>query len=95
MFVQSALMDMHLRCGSVADASRLFAEMERKDVVSWNALIRGFVEHRHYSDALGLFASMLRDGMLIILFTDMKYFAYLYAPHDLKPTRPPVPLAYH
>nr|CAB3467502.1 unnamed protein product [Digitaria exilis] len=38
MFVQSALMDMHLRCGSVEDASRLFAEMERKDVVAWNAL---------------------------------------------------------
>ncbi|PAN24861.1 hypothetical protein PAHAL_4G257300 [Panicum hallii] len=69
MFVQSALMDMHLRCGSVADASRLFAEMERKDVVSWNALIRGFVEHRHYSDALGLFASMLRDAMVPDHFT--------------------------
>jgi pentatricopeptide repeat protein len=82
MFVQSALMDMHLRCGSVADASRLFAEMERKDVVSWNALIRGFVERRHYSDALRLLSLMLRDGKLIILlFTGLKYIAaYLYAP---------------
>lgn len=69
MFVQSALMDMHLRCGSVADASRLFAETERKDVVSWNALIRGFVERRHYSDALGLFSLMLRDAMLPDHFT--------------------------
>ena len=65
MFVQSALMDMHLRCGSVGDARRLFAEMERKDLVSWNALMRGFVERGHYSDALGLFASMLRDGMIM------------------------------
>jgi pentatricopeptide repeat protein len=63
MFVQSALMDMHMRCGSVADARRLFAEMERKDVVSWNALIRGFVECGHHSDALVLLSSMLRDGM--------------------------------
>ncbi|KAJ1258646.1 hypothetical protein BS78_10G091300 [Paspalum vaginatum] len=69
MFVQSALMDVHLRCGSVVDARRLFSEMKRKDVVSWNALIRGFVERGHCSDALGLFASMLRDGMLPDHFT--------------------------
>lgn len=69
MFVQSALMDVHLRCGSVADARRLFVEMERKDVVSWNALIRGFVEHGHCGDALGLFASMLREGILPDHFT--------------------------
>ncbi|CAM0902531.1 unnamed protein product [Alopecurus aequalis] len=69
MFVQSALMDMHLRCGSVADARRLFADMERKDVVSWNALLRGFVERGHYSDALGLLSSMLREEMLPDHFT--------------------------
>ncbi|XP_066372811.1 pentatricopeptide repeat-containing protein At3g20730-like isoform X2 [Miscanthus floridulus] len=69
MFVQSALMDMHLRCGSVGDAMRLFAEMERKDLVSWNALMRGFVDREHCSDALGLFASMLRDEMLPDHFT--------------------------
>ncbi|KAL6605939.1 hypothetical protein ACP70R_041592 [Stipagrostis hirtigluma subsp. patula] len=69
MFVQSALMDMHLRCGSVADATKLFAAMEQKDVVSWNALLRGFVERGHHSDALGLFSSMLRDVMLPDHFT--------------------------
>ncbi|KAK3131977.1 hypothetical protein QOZ80_6AG0514110 [Eleusine coracana subsp. coracana] len=69
MVVQSALMDMHLRCGSVVDARRLFAEMERKDVVSWNALIRGFVERWHHSDALVLLSSMLRDAMLPDHFT--------------------------
>ncbi|PWZ17648.1 Pentatricopeptide repeat-containing protein [Zea mays] len=69
MFVQSALMDMHLRCGSVGDARRLFAEMERKDLVSWNSLMRGFVEREHCNDALGLFDSMLRDGMLPDHFT--------------------------
>uniref|UniRef100_A0A0D9W9W0 Pentacotripeptide-repeat region of PRORP domain-containing protein n=1 Tax=Leersia perrieri TaxID=77586 RepID=A0A0D9W9W0_9ORYZ len=69
MFVQSALMDMHLRCGSVEDARRLFAEMGRKDVVSWNALIRGFVERGHDGEALGLFSSMLKDAMLPDHFT--------------------------
>jgi pentatricopeptide repeat protein len=67
VFVQSALMDVHLRCGSVADARRLFAEMESKDVVSWNALLRGFVERGNCSDALGLLSSMLREGMCFIL----------------------------
>uniref|UniRef100_A0A0E0PEF7 Plant heme peroxidase family profile domain-containing protein n=1 Tax=Oryza rufipogon TaxID=4529 RepID=A0A0E0PEF7_ORYRU len=64
MFVQSALMDMHLRCGSVEDARQLFAEMGKKDVVSWNALIRGFVERGHDGDALGLFSSMLKEAMI-------------------------------
>ncbi|XP_047064005.1 pentatricopeptide repeat-containing protein At3g20730-like [Lolium rigidum] len=69
MFVQSALMDVHLRCGSVGDARRLFTEMERKDVVSWNALLRGFVERGHCSDALGLLSSMMRQEMLPDHFT--------------------------
>ncbi|KAL5216339.1 hypothetical protein ABZP36_007740 [Zizania latifolia] len=69
MFVQSALMDMHLRSGSIEDARKLFAEMRKKDVVSWNALIRGFVERGHHVDALGLFSSMLKDGMLPDHFT--------------------------
>lgn len=84
MFVQSALMDMHLRCGSVADARRLFAEMERKDLVSWNALIRGFVERGHYSDALVLLSSMLKNGMLhhaiLIKMKCFCPFAYIWAP---------------
>lgn len=71
MFVQSALMDMHLRCGSVGDARRLFAEMERKDLVSWNSLMRGFVEREHCNDALGLFDSMLRDGMIMSSFVPL------------------------
>uniref|UniRef100_J3M1M7 Pentatricopeptide repeat-containing protein n=1 Tax=Oryza brachyantha TaxID=4533 RepID=J3M1M7_ORYBR len=69
MFVQSALMDMHLRCGSVEYARQLFAEMVKKDVVSWNALIRGFVERGYHGDALGLFSSMLKDAMLPDHFT--------------------------
>lgn len=69
-------MDMHLRCGSVGDAKRLFAEMERKDLVSWNALMRGFVEREHCNDALGLFASMLRDGMIMSSF-------FPFAHHDI------------
>ncbi|KQJ84764.1 hypothetical protein BRADI_5g22640v3 [Brachypodium distachyon] len=69
VFVQSALMDMHLRCGSVVDAMQLFAEMERKDVVAWNALLRGLVERAQYGDALGLLPSMLRGAMLPDHFT--------------------------
>ncbi|XP_072955030.1 pentatricopeptide repeat-containing protein At3g20730 [Typha angustifolia] len=62
LFVQSALMDMHLKCGSFEDAWCLFRRMERRDVVSWNSLIGGCAIRGLGNDAFGLFCLMLKEG---------------------------------
>lgn len=62
LFVQSALMDMHLRRGSVKNALFLFDEMPVRDAVSWNSIIRGVSDHGLYGDTSKLFGLMIRDG---------------------------------
>ncbi|KAJ4821386.1 Pentatricopeptide repeat-containing protein [Rhynchospora pubera] len=63
LFVQSALMDMYLRCRSVKNALLLFNGMTIKDVVSWNSIIRGVSDHGLYDKTFRLFGLMIRDGM--------------------------------
>ncbi|XP_020254231.1 pentatricopeptide repeat-containing protein At3g20730-like [Asparagus officinalis] len=62
IFVQSALLDLHLKCGSLEDARCLFQRMEMRDAISWNLVIGGHAVRGLGDDALGLFCSMLRDG---------------------------------
>ncbi|KAK9115314.1 hypothetical protein Syun_022116 [Stephania yunnanensis] len=45
MSVGNGLIDMYSKCGSLADAKRVFTTMERRDVVSWTTIITGFGQH--------------------------------------------------
>ncbi|MCD7469996.1 hypothetical protein HAX54_009502 [Datura stramonium] len=42
MTVGTSLISMYSKCGVLEDALKLFLEMPRKDVVTWNAMISGF-----------------------------------------------------
>ncbi|CAA6660676.1 unnamed protein product [Spirodela intermedia] len=57
-FVQSALVDLHSKCGLIGDARRLFDEIEHKDVTSWNSMIGGYAVQRREGFAFRLFKSM-------------------------------------
>ncbi|PKA59945.1 Pentatricopeptide repeat-containing protein [Apostasia shenzhenica] len=61
--VSTALIDMYCKCGLVDVARELFDEMGKRDLVSWNAVICGFVENSRNLDALFLFRRMRRDGL--------------------------------
>ncbi|XP_042472753.1 pentatricopeptide repeat-containing protein At3g20730 isoform X1 [Zingiber officinale] len=63
LIVQTALINMHLKCGSVADAGHLFARMEKKDVVTWNSMIGGCAVRGLRDDAFKIFGSMIREGV--------------------------------
>ncbi|KAL4186130.1 hypothetical protein AMTRI_Chr09g32230 [Amborella trichopoda] len=69
IFVRCALVDMHAKCGCIDDARCLFDGMERRDLVSWNAIIGGYIAHGLIESALGLFRSMLDEGMTPDQFT--------------------------
>lgn len=40
-YVGSALIDMYGKCGDLISARRVFDAMEKKDVITWNAMITG------------------------------------------------------
>ncbi|KAM0940957.1 putative tetratricopeptide-like helical domain superfamily [Dioscorea sansibarensis] len=63
LFVQSALLDLHLKCGSVGDARCLFGWMKHRDLVSWNSVIGGHAVRGLGHDAFELFCLMMRDDM--------------------------------
>ncbi|KAG8384556.1 hypothetical protein BUALT_Bualt04G0130100 [Buddleja alternifolia] len=60
--VANAILDMYGKCGALAEARRIFDEMERRDNVSWNAVITA-CEQNEDEETLLLFISMLRSSM--------------------------------
>lgn len=62
MFVNSCLVDMYVKCGSIQDARKVFDALCRRDVVLWNCMIAGYAQHGLGQDALDLYAEM-QDGM--------------------------------
>ncbi|XP_024530956.1 pentatricopeptide repeat-containing protein At5g27110-like isoform X1 [Selaginella moellendorffii] len=62
MFVYGTLVDMYAKCGSMADASRLFLGMEVHDVVSWTSLMAGYADNGEPAIGLELLDSMDAQG---------------------------------
>lgn len=63
MFVASSLVDMYAKCGSIEDALRVFDKMPIRDLVSWNALILGFVKNGEVEKAFELSRKMQEGGL--------------------------------
>ncbi|XP_062210128.1 pentatricopeptide repeat-containing protein DOT4, chloroplastic-like [Phragmites australis] len=59
----NALMSMYSHVGCVSDAERVFLEIERKDVVSWNVMIGAFAKNGYGERALELVDMMAQCGM--------------------------------
>lgn len=62
--VETALVSMYGKCHSVEDARRTFDTMIEHDVVSWNALIAIYAQHKQIKEALHLFEEMRREGVM-------------------------------
>ncbi|XP_039824071.1 pentatricopeptide repeat-containing protein At3g12770-like [Panicum virgatum] len=65
-FVRSALIAMYFLEGAVADAERVFAEsnVSSRTVVSWTAMVAGYVQNYFYGEAVALFGRMIAEGVL-------------------------------
>ncbi|KAI5080160.1 hypothetical protein GOP47_0005639 [Adiantum capillus-veneris] len=62
-FTGSALVNMFAKCGSLEKAQTVFDKLRRKDVVSWNALIAGYVDQGKGDNALECFGKMQQLGV--------------------------------
>lgn len=57
----NALVDMFAKCGSLEDARDVFDKMSQRDIVTWNALIVGYVRNGRYEEAVEAFSMMNLD----------------------------------
>ncbi|CAM6085796.1 unnamed protein product [Calypogeia fissa] len=64
MYVATALLNVYIKCGELSDARRVFDELEKKDVVTWNTMIAGYAKSKHGfgHEAFRLFLLMRREG---------------------------------
>ncbi|XP_039127910.1 LOW QUALITY PROTEIN: pentatricopeptide repeat-containing protein At1g09190 [Dioscorea cayenensis subsp. rotundata] len=60
--VLNSLIDMYCKCGDLVTARKVFDEMPKRSVVSWNAMINGLGSNGRGEDGLELFESMMRSG---------------------------------
>nr|POF18371.1 pentatricopeptide repeat-containing protein, mitochondrial [Quercus suber] len=58
-----SLVNAYAKCGCSVRARRVLDEMPERDVVSWTALIQGFVAEGCGSDGVSLFCEMKREGV--------------------------------
>ncbi|XP_075501271.1 LOW QUALITY PROTEIN: pentatricopeptide repeat-containing protein At3g02330, mitochondrial-like [Primulina tabacum] len=59
--VENAMLDMYGKCGALMEAWQIFDEMERRDDVSWNAIIAAYGQNQNEEGTLLLFARMLQS----------------------------------
>ncbi|KAM1719017.1 hypothetical protein ACFX12_020894 [Malus domestica] len=63
ILVGSALVDMYCKCRSIKAAEMVFKRMNRKNVVSWTALLVGYGQNGYSEEAVRIFCDMQRNGV--------------------------------
>ncbi|KAK3012390.1 hypothetical protein RJ639_010555 [Escallonia herrerae] len=61
--VSNAIMGMYGKCGALAECASMFDDMERRDAVSWNAVIAAYEQNKKEEETLSVFVWMLRSRM--------------------------------
>uniref|UniRef100_A0A7N0UK17 DYW domain-containing protein n=1 Tax=Kalanchoe fedtschenkoi TaxID=63787 RepID=A0A7N0UK17_KALFE len=59
--VNTALIDMYAKCGSLDDAVAVFENMAVRDTQAWSAMIVAYATHGHGYKAISMFEDMTRD----------------------------------
>jgi len=62
-FLNTHLVNMYAKCDKMESARQVFDEMRNRSVVSWTAVIAGYVQNGYCQEALYLFPRMRRDSI--------------------------------
>ncbi|KAH7293181.1 hypothetical protein KP509_28G015100 [Ceratopteris richardii] len=68
-FLGSTLVDMYAKCGNMPKAYSVFCELSVRDIVTWTALMNGYVDNNQGAEALECANKMQQDGILQDEFT--------------------------
>ncbi|KAL8268639.1 hypothetical protein R6Q59_002437 [Mikania micrantha] len=60
-YVCNSMIDMYGELVRNEDAHKVFDEMPKRDIVSWNVLIAGYVKCKKFEDAIGVYLQMRDD----------------------------------
>ncbi|CAN1258929.1 Pentatricopeptide repeat-containing protein At4g21065 [Linum perenne] len=86
LYVQSALVDLHSKCGRMDDARYLFDAMLERDMVSWNAMVGGYAAQGCVDDSFQLFHDMMTEGSHSGLAREgLEFFNNLINKHHISP----------
>ena len=62
-FVESAVIDVYCKCGTVDEAAKTFMNVSKNNLVAWNAMVMGYAQHGCYHEVFELFNKMLELGI--------------------------------
>ncbi|KAK9277500.1 hypothetical protein L1049_007044 [Liquidambar formosana] len=62
VFVQSSLVTMYSHTGETLNSEVVFGEMGARNIVSWTAMIAGYVQNGFFEKGLNIFREMLASG---------------------------------
>eukprot|EP01018_Ginkgo_biloba_P021727 Gb_04028 [translate_table: standard] len=63
-FLGANLVSMYVKCGSLVDARQVFDQIPQPNLISWTAIIGGYVRQGLYEEALKLYCDMQKVGVL-------------------------------
>ena len=63
----NALVDMYAKCGILVKAKQVLEDLPIRDIVSWNALIAGYVQQGQGQEALNCLEHMQSEGLYLYI----------------------------
>lgn len=61
--VESSIVDMYGKCGSVGEAQCVFNRMSKKNSISWSALLGGYCQNGEYEPVIEIFRKMEKSDL--------------------------------
>ncbi|KAJ4965115.1 hypothetical protein NE237_016964 [Protea cynaroides] len=63
-FIETKLVGMYAKCGSLEDARRVFDQMQERNLFTWSSMIGAYARERRWWEIIDLFFLMMADGIL-------------------------------
>ncbi|XP_015579478.1 pentatricopeptide repeat-containing protein At1g74600, chloroplastic [Ricinus communis] len=84
IFVGTAIVNMYAKCGDIVDAVKEFSRMPVRNVVSWTAIVSGFIKRDDSISALKFFKEMRKMKEETNKFTVTTVISACAKPHFIK-----------